>query len=226
MSNIYLIRHGFTPANNANYNGQKGMRTIAEDKDMPLEKKYGRKQAEELGLFLNTIEGKTLILVSPYNRTRETLDIALSHMKGDYDIEVCDDIHEISAGIHYARTKSEVLELSKNAEKFYKEFEKNPYETKYIGGESYYDVRDRVKNISNKILSISKSNIYDNIFIVAHGEVNRWIYYNINNKLYDIKQKNCEVLLISDENVKSVFVPNTFVPKGYIINVDDYKNKN
>ena len=68
LSNIYLIRHGFTPANNASYNNQRGMSEIAIDSYMPLEKHYGRRQAEELGKFLDTIKGKTLILVSPYNR--------------------------------------------------------------------------------------------------------------------------------------------------------------
>ena len=51
MTNIYLIRHGFTPANNANYNRQRGIREIAEDSDMPLEREYGVKQAREVGEF-------------------------------------------------------------------------------------------------------------------------------------------------------------------------------
>ena len=223
MSNIYLIRHGFTPANNANYNNQRGLRAIAENEYMPLEKKYGKTQAKELGEFLNTIGGKTLILVSPYKRTRETLEIALKEMHNDYEIEICDDLHEINPGIHYARTKDEVFELNSKAYNFYKEKKKNPDSTRYIGGESNYDVRDRVKNICDKIIEISNSNKYDNIFIFAHGEVNRWIYYHINNKLLDEAQKNCEVILANGKNAgKSVFLPKSFVPKGYMINVNEY----
>ena len=224
MSDIYLIRHGFTPANNVNYNHQTNMWKIAKDEDMPLEIKYGREQAKEVGRFLNNIEGKSLILVSPYKRTRETLELALTEMHGDYDVRICNDIHEIESGIHYARSKEEVLEVCKEAEKFYKDFDKDPYTTKFIGGESYADVKKRTENIVKEILDISNKNIYKNIFIFAHGEVNRWIYHNINNELYDIKQKNGEIIIANGNSAgKTVFIPKAFVPKGYVINIEDYK---
>ena len=73
MCDIYLIRHGFTPANNASYNGQTHLREIAEDKDMPLEIKYGKEQANEIGDFLNCINGHVLVLSSPYRRVKETI---------------------------------------------------------------------------------------------------------------------------------------------------------
>lgn len=224
MSNIYLIRHGFTPANNASYNNQTGLRQIAEDKDMPLEKIYGVKQAEELGKFLSTIKGKTKIYVSPYKRAIETLEIALKYMPEEYDIELVDDIHEIYSDIHYAKTKDELLSEFPDAIKFYEKFAKDPFNTKYIGGESKYDVRDRVKNISQEIINVSNSNEYDNIFIFAHGEVNKWIYYHINNELFNFSQKNCEVILANGINKgKIVFTPKTFVPIGFLVNIDDYK---
>ena len=224
MSKIYLIRHGFTPANNASYNNQKGLRQIAEDKDMPLEKIYGVKQAEELGKFLSTIKGKTKIYVSPYRRAKETLEIALKYMHEKYDIEIVDDIHEIYSDIHYAKTKEELLTEYPDAIKFYEKFAKDPFNTKYIGGESKYDVRDRVKNISQEIINVSNTNKYDNIFIFAHGEVNKWIYYHINNELYNVSQKNGEVILANGINKgKIVFTPKTFVPIGFLVNIDDYK---
>ena len=58
MTKVYLIRHAFTPANNASYNGQEGLWQIAKDKDMPIEKEYGVKQALELGEFLDKLKGK------------------------------------------------------------------------------------------------------------------------------------------------------------------------
>ena len=45
MSKLYLIRHAFTPANNASYNNQRNLWRIAKDKDMPIEKVYGIRQA-------------------------------------------------------------------------------------------------------------------------------------------------------------------------------------
>lgn len=224
MSNIYLIRHGFTPANNANYNNQRGLRKISEDRFMPLEIKYGREQARELGVFLNTIKGKTKIFVSPYNRTRETLEIALKEMHNEYDIEIVEDLHEIYSDIHYAKTRDELLNEHPEASKFYEDFKIDPYNTKYIGGESKFDVRDRVKEISKRIIELSNSNKYDNIFIFAHGEVNRWIYYHINNEILTYTQKNCEVLVGNGKDKgKIIFTPKSFVPQGYFINIDDYK---
>lgn len=220
MGNIYLIRHGFTPANNANYNNQRGLSQIASDENMPLDRVYGVNQALELGRYLNGFMGKSLILVSPYKRTRETLDYASQNMNGEYDVMVVDDLREIDAGACYAKTRDEVIEENEDALEFYKSFESNPFATPYIGGESEYDVRDRVVDISSKILWFSQ--IYDNVFVVAHGSVNKWIFYNINGYFYDY-QRNCEVIKVNGEyRGTSVFVPKAWAPKGYMVNIDDY----
>lgn len=226
MAQIYLIRHGFTPANNAKYNNQRDLWKIARDADMPLEMEYGEEQARELGQFLDLITGKTLILVSPYYRTRQTLEIALEEMNGDYEIRVCEDLHENQSGVHYAKTKEEVLEYYPEAEEFYKKIGENPFETRYLGGESGYDVRDRVKMISEEIVSISQSNEYDNIFIFGHGTVNRWIYYWINGEILPFNQKNCEVVPANGENCgKSIFLPKAWVPLGYEVDIKKYLKK-
>lgn len=220
MGNIYLIRHGFTPANNANYNNQRGLSIIASDENMPLDKKYGVEQALELGLFLNEIRGKSLILVSPYRRTRETLEYALQNMNGEYEIMVIDDLREINTGACYAKTRDEVIEENDDGLMFFDNLEKKPFETSYIDGESGYDVRDRVFDISSKIVDLSK--MYDNIFVFAHGTVNKWIFYNINKYFYDY-QKNCEVIKANgDDKGLSIFVPKAWAPKGYMVNIDDY----
>lgn len=222
-SKIFLIRHGFTPANNAKYNNQRDLWKIANDQDMPLEKEYGEVQARELGSFLNKIEGNTLILVSPYKRALQTLDIALQEMNGEYDIEICDELSENNCGIHYAKTKEEVLELYPEAIDFYLNIENNPYEVSYIGGESDYDVRDRVEDISKKILNISNSENYANIFIFAHGTVNKWIYYWINNDILLERQKNCEVIIANGDNRgKAIFLPEAWVPLGYKVKINSY----
>ncbi|MBR3229300.1 MAG: histidine phosphatase family protein [Bacilli bacterium] len=220
MGNIYLIRHGFTPANNANYNNQRGLSQIAFDENMPLDKVYGISQALELGIFLNGIMGNSLILVSPYKRTRETLEYALQNMNGEYEIKVIDDLKEINTGVCYAKTRDEVIEENDGALEFFDNLEKSPLSTSYIGGESEYDVRDRVIDISSKILEFSK--IYDNIFVFAHGSVNKWIFYNINGYFYDY-QKNCEVIKASgDDRGTSLFVPIAWAPNGYMVDTNDF----
>ncbi len=222
LSNIYLIRHGFTPANNASYNDQRGMSEIAIDSYMPLEKHYGRRQAEELGKFLDTIKGKTLILVSPYNRTLETLEIALKYMHGDYRVMIKDELHEINSGIHYARTKDEVLELfPETGKSFYRLKNWFPNATHYIYGESERDVEYRVYDISVYIEEMATE--YDNVFVFGHGTVNKWIYYWISDEnVLDHNMKNCEVIKINGKKAETVFVPETVVPKGYMVDIDEY----
>lgn len=221
MSNIYLIRHGFTPANNARYNNQRNLYTIAKDKDMPLDKIYGIKQAEELADYLSNVRGKTLILVSPYNRTKETLSYVIPKLNCEYEIKVCEKLHEIYSDKHYARTKDEVLELLDGAEEFYKNFEIDRFNTRYINGESEKDVRERVKDISLKILDESKKDNYENIIIMAHGTVNKNVYYWLTGDEVKNVQQNCEVIFVNEK--RSVFIPKTYVPKGYIVNIEDYK---
>ena len=223
MSNIYLIRHGFTPANNASYNGQINLREIAEDKDMPLEIKYGREQASEIGKFLNNINGKTLVLASPYRRVQETMKIALSKVSFKYDLRVCEELREINSGVHYARTKEELLNMYPEAKKVLDSLKKDPLGTTYLGGESQYDVRDRVKNISLKIKKISNSSEYNNILIFGRGTANRWISYWITGKYINHTLKNGEIIRINGNNYETVFIPNSFVPLGYMIDIKKHK---
>ena len=220
MTKVYLIRHAFTPANNAGYNNQKGLWQIALDKDMPLEKEYGEKQAIELGEFLNKLNGKILILASPYLRVQQTLKLALSQMHGDYDIKVVDDLVEFNSGIHYAHTVDEVLEKYAESKKYFEDAEKDLENAVYTGGESRNQVKERVKDIALKIQDISLSNKYDYILVFAHGTVNHYIYYWLTGEYIGYNMKNCEVVSVTDK--ESLFVPFAFVPKGFMINVQDY----
>jgi broad specificity phosphatase PhoE len=223
MSNIYLIRHGFTPANNASYNGQKRLYTITTDPNMPLEMEYGRKQALEIGEFLSNLEGKTLILVSPYRRTRETLELALPKLKDSCDVEVCDELREINSGVHYGKTKEEMLEMYPESSLVYEGLKNDFFGTKYLHGESQLDVKERVKTIANRIKEISDSNKYSNILIFGHGTANRWICYWITGNYIDHPLKNGEVIMIKDNLYETVFVPNALVPLGYMVDIDKHK---
>jgi len=223
MPNIYLIRHGFTPANNASYNGQKYLYTIAKDKDMPLEMEYGRKQALEIGEYLSHLDGKTLILVSPYRRTKETLEIALSKLKMDYEIKVCDELKEINSGVHYGKTKEEMLEMYPESSLVYEGLKNDFFGTKYLQGESQLDVKERVKGIANRIKEISESNKYSNILIFGHGTANRWICYWITGNYIDHPLKNGEIIMIKNNLYETVFIPKTLVPLGYMVDIDKHK---
>lgn len=226
MTNIYLIRHGFAVANNANYNQQRGIREIAEDRDMPLERDYGVRQAEEAGIFLNNlIDGKILAFVSPYRRTLETFKYASENINKDLDVIIDERIREIDSGVHYARVKEDVKRDFPESREFFEALESgNADSVPYCGGESQKDVRDRVLSFAMDVLNICDSGDYDNILIFTHGIAMHWIYYWLNNG-GDLKTglKNCEIIKANGEDDgKSLFIPVAYVPKGFLIDIPKY----
>ena len=222
MTNIYLIRHAFTPANNASYNNQEGLWKIAEDKDMPIEKNYGVEQAKELGKFLNKLTGKILIIASPYLRVQETLKYVLSEMDNDYEIKVSNALKEFNSGVHYAHTIDEVLRMYPESKKYFEDAKKDLDNAVYTGGESRNDVKARVRNISLEIQRLALANKYDYILVFAHGTVNHYIYYHLTGEYIGYNMKNCEVVSVMDR--RSLFLPITFVPKGFMVDINDYIN--
>ena len=223
MTRVYLIRHAFTPANNASYNGQEGLWQIAKDKDMPIEREYGVKQALELGEFLNKLDGNILIIASPYLRVQQTLKYALSKMHDDYEIEVIDELKEFNSGVHYAHTIDEVLRMHPESKKYFEDAKKDLDNAVYTDGESRNQVKARVKNIALEIQRLALSDKYDYILIFGHGTVNHYLYYWLTGEYIGHDMMNCEVFSVSDK--KSLFVPIVFVPKGFVVDIDSYKNK-
>ncbi len=224
MSKLYLIRHAFTPANNASYNNQQGLWRIAKDKDMPIEREYGVKQALELGKFLGKLKGKILIYVSPYYRVRQTLGYCLFNMEGNYDIRVLDELHEFNSGVHYAHTVDEVLKMYPESRKYFDAAKKDLESAVYTGGESRKMVKARVKEVALMLKEQVKSLDYDYILVFGHGMTNRYIYYWITGDDLNEDMKNGEVLSVSDK--KSLFLPKTVVPKGFMIDIDSYLKEN
>lgn len=224
MANIYLIRHGFTPANNANYNHQRGIREIAEDRDMPLERKYGVNQAREVGGFLKAlVNGKTLVFVSPYRRTLETFKYASEVINNDFEVSVDERIREIDSGVHYARISSDVLREFPESREFFDSRDTALADVvPFYGGESQKDIRDRVASFVYDLELVS--DYYDNILIFTHGIAMRWIYYWLsegNNLKFGIK--NCEVIKASGDNMgESLFIPKAYAPKGFVIDIPRY----
>lgn len=223
MTKLYLIRHAFTPANNASYNNQRNLWKIAKDKDMPIEKVYGVRQALELGEFLGKLSGKILIYVSPYYRVRQTLGYSLFNMSGNYDIRKLDELYEFNSGVHYAHTIDEVLQMYPSSKKYFEDAKMDLESAVYTGGESRNMVKDRVRDVALRLKREALSGEYDYILVFGHGMTNRYIYYHITGKMPDYDMKNCEILSVSDR--KSIFLPKTFVPKGFMVDIDSYLKK-
>lgn len=220
MTKIYLIRHAFTPANNARYNNQEGLWKIAKDKDMPIEKKYGVQQALELSEFLKDLKGKILILASPYVRVQQTLKYVLTTFNGEYEIKIVNDLKEFNSGVHYAHTVDEVLRMYPESKKYFEDAEKNLESAVYTDGESRCQVKDRVKNVALEIQRLSLLNKYDYILVFGHGTVNHYIYYHLTNEYIDHDMINCEVFSVTDK--KSLFKPITMIPKGFMVDINKY----
>lgn len=246
-SKILLIRHGFSLANNVSWNKQTGLEKklgmLSYDENVPLAD-YGILQAKETGEFLSNLflGKKILFIVSPYQRTKETMENILKQFNSKeitVDIIVDETIREIDAGIHFAKTKDELQETYPEEYGTYlstienlKEF-KNKSFIPFIGGEGQQDVRRRVHHFSKKLDKMASemegANLkYDYICVVSHNFVNQWIYYWLNDKKeLNIKGvKNCEVIIGNGEDAgKSLFIPETFVPKGYFVDLEKYQQK-
>lgn len=224
MSYLYLIRHGFTPANNASFNKQTQLYTIASNREMPLDIEYGIEQAKELAKFLSNFKGKSLILYSPYRRVKETLSYTLKELKLDYDLEECEELVEINSGVHYAKTEEELISMYPDAKNVLYNLKIDKLNTKYLNGESQNDVKERLKDISIRIKNILDSSKYENIFIFAHGTVNKWLCYLLTGSYFTEPQKNCEVIKLNSNSYESIFVPKLYVPLGYKVDILKHKN--
>ena len=224
---VYLVRHGFTPANNAGWNKQENVRDyFYYDELVPLDKTYGVQQARELGIFLAEFlkNKKVLFIVSPYYRTRQTLTYAIEHLDPQqYDITEEKAIREINQGLLFGRPSTYMsddleIEATKELKKG-----KNGVAIAYPQGESEIELRRRLRFFSKKIKEYQDSGKYDAIVVVSHETVLKNLYYLIMNKQLPIKQKTASVITM-EENPMCIFEPPTSVPKGYLVDLDIYNN--
>lgn len=234
-SEILLLRHAFTPANNVRWNNQTGVREVfIYDEKCPIDRKYGVIQAEELRTYFNNKlkDKKVAIIMSPYRRVKETISIATK----DFDeINFFEEkaLREINQGLAFATTEEELKEtIGFEADVYYDLKRKsNSPAIEYPYGESEIEVRQRVRNVSKKIheLANKKDNEgnlrYDVIVIAAHDTINKWVYYWLNNQeLLKVKQFNAGVVAANGEQRGEVlFVPSTLVPLGYNVNLEEYR---
>lgn len=234
MAEVILCRHGFTPANNAGWNKQKGIdETIYYDELCPLDEKYGKTQTDELGEFLSEkYKGKKLLVCySPYYRTRQTMEHVLDKLSKNANVTTCkvDTIREINQGLNYARTKEMFDEHDFDAQRFYTDM-KSPYKvaTTYLQGESETDVRRRVRRFANQLKDYQTSGEingedYDVVVVVTHETVMHSLYYDMYGRPDGLKIPTASAV-IADENPEVLFVPETSVPKGYMVDFEDYSD--
>jgi len=199
---VYLVRHGFNPANNAGYNGQNHIREklCQHDEYMPLDKN-GRQQAAEAGEYLSEKIGgrKVLVAISPYYRTRETayelLSSIPSEQKKYFKIGIVDAIREINQGLEYAEPKDIQKKVNRGedipltADELYidkyvtaqlrndaKQHGYNPEIISYCNGENISDVIRRIRHFSSQLKQLIENGEYDDIVIISHNTVIGQLY--------------------------------------------------
>ncbi len=169
VKTLYLIRHGETEGSEVKrYKGNI---------DVPLSEK-GIKQADQVAKYLNrsykshkSCNGLEAVYSSPLIRALKSAEI-IAKPHGLEPI-VIPDLRERSFGIWEGMSFNEIKD------KYPEEFEAwtgNPLKYSPIGGESTVEVRDRVVNALDNLLSNHNK---EDIAIVAHGGVNRIILCHV-----------------------------------------------
>ena len=155
---LYLIRHGATSANE-----QVPYILQGSSVDLPLSP-TGRKQAEDVGQLLRD-RRIDAVYASRLQRARETAEhVALPR---GIAVETLAGIEECDVG------QWEKLDWAAIREKFpdaYQRFQDSPYDTPYLGGESYRDVFDRAWPALRTVLERHRS---ETIVVVSHNVVCR-----------------------------------------------------
>lgn len=169
VKTLYLIRHGETEGSEVKrYKGNI---------DVPLSEK-GIKQVEQVAKYLNrsykshkSCNGLEAVYSSPLIRALRSAEIIAKSL-GLKPI-VIPDLRERSFGIWEGMSFNEIKD------KYPEEFEAwagNPLKYSPIGGESTVEVRDRVVNALDNLLTNHNE---ERIAIVAHGGVNRIILCHV-----------------------------------------------
>jgi len=170
---LIITRHAQTSWNKENPTRLQGI------KDTVLSKE-GKEQAKKLALRLkdHNIE---LVFTSPSKRTLETAkEIKKFHPKAEIIID--NDLKELDFGILEGLTDQEIQEK-------YKEIwgarEKDKFNYKIPGGESYAETEARALRVLNKIMKTKKDAV-----IVAHATINKLFFKKLLKKSLKEISKN------------------------------------
>lgn len=189
---IILVRHGQSEGN-----FDKKIYSVKPDYALYLTK-LGIEQAKDVGIKLNTLMGNESfgIYHSPFFRSRQTMDCALTNMdvkplfiKEEPRLRE----QEWSAGLRTEENFEGIQEERDNFGHFYYRFN---------GGESCADVYDRVSDFLDTLFrDFDKFEFPDNCLIFGHGMTNRvFLMRFLHNTVEEFEKwsnpKNCEYFIL------------------------------
>lgn len=208
---LYLVRHGQSEAN-----VNKKVYREKPDHMIGLTQK-GFAQASEAGKFLSdTVDGKTIILRSPYQRARETEDAIATAMQAQVVERVeLPELAEQQYGLFDGVPPDEL------ATTFPEEYSRFMLAQKHLGrfwarppqGEALFDVYQRATTVAHYVrFAYRRSNI-TNFAIVAHGNWLQCFLMAWCNLPYEWIAKsrvpeNCEIMKVHGQEIMgSIFMP-------------------
>ena len=195
-TNLYLIRHAESDLNN--------QRQIigGRSNDCPLSPE-GPQQARSLSFaFVELGIKPDIVYTSPAERARKTASIVLKNMNVDIEPIISDELQEMDQGewtglnrdeVYTSEVVAEILSLGKHS--------------KAPGGESIYDVTERMKDewlddlFTGEYFSIDKGDDAVNIFAFGHGLAIRCLVGDIEGwsreEIIQTKTPNASVTLLT-----------------------------
>lgn len=186
---LIIVRHGETLWNRAN--------RLQGQTDIPMSKK-GLQQSKMLSKRLKN-EKIDLIYTSRLKRAIKTAEeIKKFHKNAKLVKEK--GLNEMSWGIWEGLKWNHI---KKNYKELYEKREKDKFNFKIPKGESSKLLKNRLKNILNKIIKHSKNNA---VLIVGHGGVNRTILGILlkwsDKKILSVKLHNASITILNFKNNK------------------------
>lgn len=216
--NVFLVRHGESVSNALRQKLKEEGKLLDEEQKMEDAKirltEKGIFQSKEVGKKLdqyfdkkNLDKSKTLVLISPYERARETYENANEFLKfnnlGD-NVFVLNALREQFYGA-FNMIDREIKR--KNYGNLYDECQKNTisFFKPQLLGESPADVSARLEGVTTFIEKIMKQREIENVIIFAHRNVNKCMLMNILNlpaEFYDDYEDDRNVTVLNIKNGK------------------------
>lgn len=214
--NVFLVRHGESVSNALSKKLKEEGKILDEEqkiedakielspKGIEQSKVIGRALLQHLNLASKDEMEKTLVLISPYERARETFENANEYMNFDYDgdnIFVLNDLREQSYGAFHMIDRSI---KRKNYGNMYDECQKSTisFFKPQLLGESPADVSARLDSVFDFIEKISSRKPIKNVIIFAHRNINKCMLMKILNlpaEFYDdFEQDNTSFINIKN----------------------------
>jgi len=178
---LLLVRHGESAGNVARDLAEAAGLSVIDiaERDMDVDlSERGEEQAEALGRWIAGRDGgpPTVVLASPYVRSRRTAELAVVGSGLDLPVLLDERLREREFGVLDRLTKAGIIEhypeqaeLRARVGKFY---HRPP------GGESWCDVGLRVRGV---IESIARSHAGERVMVVAHQVVIHMFRYVLEN---------------------------------------------